>query len=131
MEDCHISYNSIVCMLELPMPAQGLDRRMTIFTRGFHVYGSHCNPHNNSYAGLPLPPTSTHIYIWNRWDTLKLTVSCPRTRCNAPTLKTKTELLNVEYSAQPFSHHDSYSDPYDWSGVDRVNWEGWNPYNIA
>ena len=46
-------------------------------------------------------------------------------------LETKTELLNVEYSAQPFSHHDSYSDPYDWSGVDRVNWEGWNPYNIA
>ena len=46
-------------------------------------------------------------------------------------LETKTELLNVEYSAQPFSHHASSSDPYDWSGVDRVNWEGWNPYNIA
>ena len=34
MEDCHISHNSIVCMLELPMPAEGLDRCVTIFTRG-------------------------------------------------------------------------------------------------
>ena len=50
MEDCHISYNSIVCMLELPMPAQRLDMCMTIFTRGFHVYGTHCRPHNDSYA---------------------------------------------------------------------------------
>ena len=62
---------------------------------------------------------------------MKLTVSCPRTRCNAPTLETKTGLLNVKSSAQPFSHHASSSDPYDWSGVDRVNWEGWNPYNIV
>ena len=48
MEDCHIFYNSIVCMLEFPMPAQRLVRCMTIFTRGFHVYGSHCHPHNDS-----------------------------------------------------------------------------------
>ena len=55
MEDCHISYNSIVCMLELPIQAQGLDRCMTIFTKGFHIYESHCHPHNNAYAGLPAP----------------------------------------------------------------------------
>ena len=77
------------------------------------------------------PPTSTHIYIRNRWDTLKLTVSFPRTRCIALTLETKTGLLSVESSAQPFSHHAFSSYPYDWSGVDRVNWEGWNPYNIV
>ena len=46
-------------------------------------------------------------------------------------LETKTGLLNVESSAQPFSHHASFSDPYDWSGVDRVSWEGWNLYNIV
>ena len=63
--------------------------------------------------GYLSPPTSTHIYIRNRKDTLKLTVSCPRTRCNAPVLETKTGLLNVESSAQPFSHHASSSDPYD------------------
>ena len=63
MEDCHISYNSIVCMLQLPMPAQGLDRCMIIFTRGFYVYGSHCFPHNNSYAGLPLPPPHQYPYL--------------------------------------------------------------------
>ena len=32
----------------IPIPAQGLDRCMTIFTRSFHVYGSHCPPKNNS-----------------------------------------------------------------------------------
>ena len=41
------------------------------------------------------------------------------------------QLLNVESSAQPFSHHAFSSDPYDWSGVDRVNLEGWNPCNIV
>ena len=34
-------------------------------------------------------------------------------------LETKTGPLNVESSAQPFSHHASFSDPYDWSVVDR------------
>ena len=103
MEDCHIFYNSIVCMLEFSMPAQRLVRCMTIFTRGFHVYGSHCHPHNDSYAGFPPPQTSTHIYMRNRWDTLKLMVSCPRTRCDASTLETKTELLDVKSSAQPLA----------------------------
>ena len=37
MEDCHISYDSIVCMLELPMLAQGLDRCMNI-SQGVSMY---------------------------------------------------------------------------------------------
>ena len=65
---CHVSYIRIVYMQELPIPAQGLDRCMTIFTRGFHVYGSHCPPQNSSQFIARFPPltTSTHIYIWKR-----------------------------------------------------------------
>ena len=37
MEDCDISYNSIVCMLELPMLAQGLDTCMNI-SQGVSMY---------------------------------------------------------------------------------------------
>ena len=65
---CHVSYIRIVYMQELPIPAKGLDRCMTIFTRGFHVYGSHCPPQNSSQFIARFPPltTSTHIYIWKR-----------------------------------------------------------------
>ena len=94
-------------MLELPMPARGLDRCMTIFTWGFQVHGSHCRPHNNSWsiAGLPPPhpPTSTHIYIWKRWGTSKLSVSCSRTRCNTPTLEQKLDCL----MASPVHNHSA------------------------
>ena len=96
MEDCHISYNSIVCMLEFPMPAQRLDRCMTIFTRGFHVYGRHCRPHNDSYAWFP-PSQPVPIFTSGIGETL-----C-RIQCT---------------TIQP-------------PCLDRVNWEGWNPCNIA
>ena len=34
------------------------------FHKGFHVYGSHCRPDNNSYAGLPSPPPSQPVPIF-------------------------------------------------------------------
>ena len=69
MEDCHISYDSIVCMLELPMLAQGLDRCMNI-SQGVSMYMEAITIltiiYMQGYISPPPPPTSTHIYIRNR-----------------------------------------------------------------
>ena len=59
MEDCDISYNSIVCVLELPMLAQGLDRCMNI-SQGVSMYMEAITIltiiHMQGYLSPPPPP---------------------------------------------------------------------------
>ena len=51
--------------------------------------------------GFPPPPKPVPIFTSGIGETLM--VSCPRTRCDASTLETKTELLDVKSSAQPLA----------------------------
>ena len=71
MEDCHISYDSIVCMLELPMLAQGLDRCMNI-SQGVSMYMEAITIltiiHMQGY--LSPPPQPVPIFISGIGETL-------------------------------------------------------------
>ena len=77
------------------MQAQGLGRCIAIFTWGFHAHL--ITTHSLLQSYLP-PSTSSHIYIWKRRGTLSLQYLA-QAQYNAPTLETKTGLLNVESSA--------------------------------
>lgn len=75
---------SIVYMYILLMLTQGLDRCMSIITWGFHVYGSHCQTHNNlqSLAGLFLLTPNQYLDLHLEVRHFESKVSCPKTQCN-------------------------------------------------